>query len=256
MGYEWGSHLFSSPHRFGVLRSLHEGPTDTRGLTEELSASRVTVQRHLNTCGELGWVEKVDGRYELTPVGELVCQSAERFLNRLDVLDDYDRVVGTFADLDPSFDPLLLADATVTLASPANPHSPITHYRTAMAESKTSSVRGISPIVSDLFTEIHGNLLAKGIETELIIPRPVLEQVPEPEESPPDAFTLRVIEETIDFGVTLTDDAAFVGRYEEGTFVACVENDTPAFREWVEDVYDRFRERSRVVPTDGGARES
>lgn len=250
MGYEWGAHLFSSPHRFEVLGSLHEEPTDTRGLTEELSASRVTVQRHLNACGELGWVEKADGRYELTAVGDLVYQSAERFLDRLSVLESHGRVVGTFADLDPGFDPLLLDEATVTVASPTNPHAPITHYRTAMAESETSSVRGISPIVSDLFIEVHERLLADDVETELIMPRPVLERVPEPERSRPEAFTLRTIEDSLEFGLTLTDDAALVGRYEDGAFAACVENDAPPFREWVEGVYERYRERSTIVAAD------
>lgn len=251
MGYEWGSYLFSSPNRFDLLRSLDEEPADTRELTEKLSASRVTVQRHLNACSELGWVRKSGGRYELTPVGDLVYRSAERFLDRLAVLDDHDRIVGTFADLDPGFDPLLLADATVTAASPADPHAPISYYRTAMIESETSSVRGISPIVSDLFTEVHGDLLAAGVETEVIIPRPVLEQVPDPDPdtSPDGSFTLRTIEESLEFGVTLTDDAAFVGRYEEGSFVACVENDAPAFRAWAGDVYERYRERSEVVAT-------
>lgn len=247
MGYEWGAHLFSSQHRFEVLRSLHEEPADTRGLTEELSASRVTIQRHLNACNELGWVEKVDGRYELTAVGDLVYRSAKRFLDRLSVLERHDRVVGTFADRDPSFDPLLLEDATVTVASPTNPHAPISHYQTAMSESETSSVWGISPIVSDLFIEIHGRLLADGVETELIMPRSVLERAPEPEVPPPGVFTLRTIEEPLDFGLTLTDNAAFVGRYDDGTFAACVENDAPAFREWVEGVYERYRKHSTVV---------
>ncbi|MFC4988201.1 helix-turn-helix transcriptional regulator [Saliphagus infecundisoli] len=250
MGYEWGTDLFSSPHRFDVLGSLHEEPTDTRGLTEELSASRVTVQRHLNACGELGWVEKVDGRYELTAVGDLVYLSAKRFLDRLSALERHGPVVGTFADRDPAFDPLLLEEATVTVATPTNPHAPISHYRTAMTDSETSSVRGISPIVSDLFIEVHGRLLADGVETELIMPRPVLERVPEPEEPPPGAFTLRTLEDSVDFGLTLTDDTALVGRYEDGTFAACVENDTPAFREWVKDVYERYRERSTVVARD------
>lgn len=250
MCYEWGTQLFSSPNRLEILRTLESEPADTRELTDALSASRVTVQRHLNQCCDLEWVEKTDGHYELTPIGDAVCRAATDFCERLSILEEHDEVVRTLSKLDGSFDPRLLTDATISVADANSPHEPLTHYRNAMASTSTSSIRGILPVFSELLSEVHGDLLAAGVETELIVPPHVLETAPPVESVPASVFTLRVLERTraLEFAVTLTDDAAFVGGYDDGTFVACIESEDAAFREWVAEVYDTYREQSTHVP--------
>lgn len=250
MGYDWGVQLFASPHRLELLQELRSNPADTQTLTDSLSISRVTVQRHLNQCSELGWVRKSNGRYELTPVGNRVCGAAETFLDRLCVLEENGDVIDSLAAIDDSFDPLLLADATVSVANPNDPHEPIIHYRNAIAETTTDAVRGIMPVFSELLIEVHRDLLNEGVETELVAPRSVLEAAPPPiEEIPSSIFTVYVLEQSLDFGVTLTDDTAFVGTYDDGTFVACIESSDPAFRDWVSEIYDRYRERATRVST-------
>ncbi|MCU4743840.1 ArsR family transcriptional regulator [Halobacteria archaeon AArc-m2/3/4] len=249
MCYSWGTQLFSSPHRLEVLRTLESEPADTRELTDALSASRVTVQRHLNQCRDLEWVEKTDGHYELTPIGDAVCRAATDFCERLSMVEEHEQAVRTLSKLDDSFDPRLLTDATISVADPNSPHEPLTHYRNAMASTSTSSIRGILPVFSELLTEVHGDLLAAGVETELLVPHHVLEAAP-PVDVPASVFTLRVLEQPrkLEFAVTLTDEAAFVGGYDDGTFLACIESEDPAFREWVATVYEDYRERSTHVP--------
>ncbi|THE65229.1 hypothetical protein D8Y22_08425 [Salinadaptatus halalkaliphilus] len=243
MGYDWGTQLFSSPHRLELLRELRSNPADTQALTDALSSSRVTIQRHLNRSSELGWVRKVDGRYELTPLGEHVCAATTAFVDRLSVLQTHEAVIDSLAAIDPSFDPLLLTDATVSVADSNNPHEPIIHYRRAMNETTTESIRGILPVFSELLVEVHRDMLADGVDTELIAPRSVLESAPE--DAPHSSqFSLYVLDRPISFGLTLTDDAAFVGTYDDGTFVACIESSERTFREWASDIYDRYREQA------------
>ncbi|MEY7848951.1 helix-turn-helix transcriptional regulator [Natrarchaeobius sp. A-rgal3] len=253
MGYDRGKQLFSSPHRLELLRALRSKPADTKALTDELSISRVTVQRHTNGCCELGWVRKSDGRYELTPVGEHVCEAATAFLDRLTVLENHEEAVRTLAAVDDSFDPLLLADARISVAEPNSPHDPIIHYRNAMTETNTTAVRGILPVFSELLIEVHHELLEGGTETEVVAPQSVLETAPPPEDVPSSAFTLYTLEETVDFGVTVTDETVLVGVYDDGTFVACIESAEPAFREWATGLYDRYRERATRVPLETAA---
>ena len=251
MGYEWGEELFASPHRLALLRELGAEPADTQSLTDRVSASRVTVQRHLNQCSELGWVRKAEGRYELTPVGEYVCEAAATFLDRLSVLEAHEDVIDNLAAIDDAFDPILLSDATVSVADATNPHQPIIHYRNGMKETTTETVRGITPVFSELLVEVHDELLADGVATELVAPRSVLEAAPPPaDDIPPSMFTLYALEESVDFGVTLTDDTAFVGVYDDGTFEACIESSEPAFREWVADVYESYRDRAVRIPAE------
>lgn len=255
MCYEWGAQLFSSPHRLEILRTLESEPADTRELTEALTASRVTVQRHLNQCQDLEWVEKTNGRYELTPIGAAVCRAVGDFCVRLSILEEHERAVRPLSKLDDSFDPGWLTDATVSVANSNSPHEPLTHYRNAMASTSTSSIRGILPIFSALLAEVHGDLLADGVETELLVPQHVLESAPPVDAVPPSMFTLRVLEQprALEFAVTLTDDAAFVGGYDDGMFVVCIESEDPAFREWVAGVYETYRERSASVPLEAVA---
>ncbi|RQG89088.1 hypothetical protein EA462_11970 [Natrarchaeobius halalkaliphilus] len=259
MCYDWGERLFSSPHRLAVLRELYSEPADTQALTDSLPISRVTVQRHLNGCAELGWARKVDGRYELTPVGNHVCEAAATFLDRLSVLESSGDVIDAVATVDDRFDPILLANATVSVAEPDTPHEPIIHYRNAMAETTTDTVRGILPVFSELIVEVHRDLLASGVETDLIAPRPILETAPPSiAETPSTLFSLYVLEQPLEFGLTLTDDAAFFGAYDDGTFAVCIESSEPAFREWATDRYEHYLERARPVPleADGSGVES
>lgn len=256
MGYDWGEQLFSSPHRLEVLRELQSDPADTQTLTDALSISRVTVQRHLNRCCELGWIHKVDGRYELTPLGDRVCEATATYLDRLDVLESHADVIDGLVAIDDEFDPLLLTDATVSVAESNNPHGPISHYRGAMSEATTDEIRGILPVFSELLIEVHRDRLEAGVETELIVPRSVLEAAPPPDRSVDDGqFTLYVLDKPLEFGVTLTDERAFVGLYDDGVFVACIESDAPAFRGWVADVYEEHREGATrlSLEANGGA---
>ncbi|RQG92089.1 helix-turn-helix transcriptional regulator [Natrarchaeobius chitinivorans] len=249
MGYDRGKQLFSSPHRLALLRELRSQPADTQSLTDALSISRVTVQRHLNRCSKLGWIRKVDGRYELTPVGKHACEAATAFLDRLSVLGEYEDIVHTLAAVDDSFDPLLLADATISVAEPSNPHEPIIHYRNTVTEAATDSIRGILPVFSELLTEVHRDLLKSEVETELVVTQSVLEAAPpDATDIPSDSFGLYVIDEPLEFGLTLFDETAVVGTYDEGTFVSCIESTDPAFREWVVAVYEGYRERASRVP--------
>ncbi|RKD95930.1 helix-turn-helix transcriptional regulator [Halopiger aswanensis] len=257
MGYDWGKQLFSSPHRLEVLRELRAAPADTQTLTDALSISRVTVQRHLNRCCELGWIHKVDGRYELTPLGDRVCEATATYLDRLDVLESHADVIDGLAAIDDGFDPLVLTEATVSVAESNNPHEPISHYRRAMSEATTDEIRGILPVFSELLIEVHRDLLEAGVETELLTPQSVLEAAPPPDQPVAGGqFTLYVHEEPLEFGVTLTDERAFVGLYDDGAFVACIESDEAAFRDWVVDVYEGHRSRARQVGIEAtGARD-
>lgn len=252
MGYDWGKQLFTSSHRLELLQQLRSDPADTQALTERLSISRVTVQRHLNQCCELGWVRKAEGRYELTPVGEHVCTATTTFLDRLEVLETYETVIDGLGAIDDAFDPLMLADATVSVADANNPHEPIIHYRDAITAATPTSARGILPVFSELLIEVHRELLDEGVESELIAPRSVLEAAPPPiDEIPSEIFTVYVLERSLAFGLTLLDDTALVGIYDEGTFVACIESNEPEFREWLVDVYDTYRETATRVPRRG-----
>ncbi|OVE83879.1 helix-turn-helix transcriptional regulator [Natronolimnobius baerhuensis] len=254
MGYEWGTQLFASSHRLALLRELRSNPADTKTLTDTLSISRVTVQRHLNHCTEHGWIRKVDGQYELTPVGERVCDATTTYLEELAVLEEHSAVIDCLASIDDSFDPLLLSDATVSVAEPNDPHEPIYHYRNAITGTTTDTIRGILPIFSELLIEVHRDLLDNGVETELIAPRPVLEAAPPPiEELPSPIFDVYMLEDTLEFGVTLTDERAFVGTYDAGTFVACIESTAPAFRDWADEIYERYRtQATRIQPAHSG----
>ncbi|WP_263020386.1 helix-turn-helix transcriptional regulator [Natronobiforma cellulositropha] len=248
MGYEWGRYLLSSPHRLEVLQALEPPGADTRDLTDSLSISRVTVQRHLNRFADAGWIEKRAGRYVRTPLGEHVFHTTMDFLVRLSLLECHEMVVSSFAGFDETFDPLFLSDATVSVATESAPHGPISHYRKGITAAEPSVVHGIMPVFSELLTEVHARLLAEGVETELIVPRHVLETAPPIEDVPDASFSLFVLEQPVEFGLTVTDTAVFVGGYADRTFVTCVESTDPDVRTWASSLYESYRDQATQVP--------
>ncbi len=107
MSYDWGAYLFASPHRREILKRLSHSPADTRELTEAFPISRVTVQRHVKGFVEFGWVEKVDGVYQTTALGDYVCECASEFLTSLSVLEEHESVIESLTAVE-AFDPTLL----------------------------------------------------------------------------------------------------------------------------------------------------
>lgn len=248
------AYLVGSDNRVEILRALRERPFGPSELASACSCARETAHRTLSGFVERGWVERDDGRYRLTPGGEMVLKQYNRLESTVAGADRLSRLLchapASFRELPVRLLPTLRLET----ATRENPHAPIERFRSVLGEDRIVWFRGITPIVSPLINEAVGAVLDHDTDAELLIDESVL-RVSESEYADAlgaafslDGFTLLLAADTLDYGLTLLDDHAIVSVYDDtGAVVASVDGANGKFIEWVSDLYERERERARVV---------
>lgn len=237
--------LAGSPDRLELLEHLADESAAPRDVAAALDVSTRSAQRNLSQLTERGWAEKRDGRYHLTTIGYLVYATYVDCLDRIDAVDELADFYRYLPGPDAVPDPAWLRDATCVTAEEDHPQAPVDHYVTTVRSLETDHVRMVSPVLSRLFHEPHQKQVIRGASTELILPS---ERVDAAREKNPlefeavlavPRFSLYRTDEPVEFGLTVTDDRAFVLAYDEdGQLQACVEGSDAALREWAIDRFD------------------
>ncbi len=132
--------LVRSTNRLDVLTTLQEGPRDRRDLRADTDFSRVTLSRILGDLTDRGWITRTDGRYEITPEGEIVATELNRLFANLDVIDTLNETLRWLPTERFEFDLRRLADAEVML--------PDAHDLTAQIRWVESQIQGTDRIRS------------------------------------------------------------------------------------------------------------
>ncbi|SIR18009.1 Predicted transcriptional regulator, contains HTH domain [Haladaptatus litoreus] len=244
--------LAGSPERLRLLTHLREQSGSPRDVADATDVSRRSVQRNLSEFADRGWVEKKNGVYELTTSGELVARTHTKYVETLGTISAYDSFYRHLPDADHAPDPGWLADATLVTATADQPQAPVNHYVKRLRARETETVRILAPVLSRLYHDAHAELVLSGVETELIMPPDRIETA---RSSNPLEFRLvsRAIDiyehdGPIDFGLTLGDDWAFAGAYDDdGQLRALLEYDDPNFFDWAETLYQQYRNRSSPI---------
>ena len=232
--------------RAPVFAALRERPLDRRDLQETLDVSRPTVHRLTRALDERGLIERVEGEFALTALGETVAASVESFEREVTAASRVAPVLSAVRDETPPFDATAFADATVTSAEPGNPYRPVNRFMTLVTETET--LRGLDPAtINPLHLDDIHERIVEGMQTEAVFPAAVVSGL---FESAPDrmatAFesgnlSLRT-HDSLPFGLTLCDERVGVGVYDDetGLLRTYVDTDAPAAYEWAEAVYDGY----------------
>mgnify|MGYP000232775584 FL=1 len=254
MSREVVAFLAGSPDRLALLDYLAEEPAAPRDVADALDVSSRGAQRNLSELEDRGWAEKRTGDYHLTTTGHLVRETYTDCLDRLDALCDLSTLYEHLPDPENAPDPAWLADATYVTAEEDHPQAPVTHYVEAVRAVETDHVRMLAPVLSRLFHEPHAKQVQRGATTEVVLPR---DRVSAAREKNPlefetvlavPTFTLYRTDRTVEMGLTVTDDRAFVLAYDtDGNLRACVEGADPALREWAIERFERYRDGASEV---------
>ncbi len=246
--------LADSPDRQRLLRHLVDSSGAPATLAETLSLSRRSVQRHLRQFAERGWVRKTDGHYELTVTGELVAEEHERYLDTLGRIDDLAEFFSHLPDRDHTPDPEWLDTATVATAAPENPQAPVQHYLEHVRSFETDHIRMISPVLSRLFQKAHAELALQGVHTDLVMDTQTVDRAKElnPREfditSSVDVLDIYRYPDDVAFGLTIGDSRVLMGAYDDdGQLRACVGSAESTFVEWSRQLFERYRDRAKLV---------
>lgn len=252
--------LFEVLRRRPVLDALRGGSLDRADLEAALDVSRATSHRITRNLLDLGLIQRVDGRFELTAVGRTLVDAADEFVGLTAAGIHLAPAVDALAHRNevPPVPLSAFADATITTPSVGDPHAPTVRFLELLAESE--SLRGFDTwsVVPTYMAEFQQAIM-DGTETELIDPVDVVEAVmadyPERcvEVCVSGNLTIR-LHDDLPFGLAIFDDHVGVcvrqdgaGRNETGGLTAFVDSDDPAVRTWAEAVFDEYREESVVL---------
>ncbi|QCJ45644.1 MULTISPECIES: helix-turn-helix transcriptional regulator [Haloprofundus] len=245
--------LVGSASRVAVLEQLQRTPQRPIELAETCPCTRETVQRALAGFTERGWVEKRSPQYHLTLGGELVL---DRYHALVEANEDARRIAPFAANVCDSLTDLsheVCQRATITVGTSEDPHAPIHRFLSVLGTDSVGRFRGMTPIVSRVFNEAAARVIAPNTEMELVVDTSVLEASPavDPEATERaaelDQFSLYLSPSPIDVGLALFDGYAWLGAYDTGNLVACLDGDDPELVEWVESEYQSVRETASEV---------
>lgn len=251
---ELAQFLAGSPDRRRVLTRLAAHPGSPAELAEAVPLSRRSVQRHLGQFVERGWATDDGSTYRLTTTGELVVEEHATYLETLDRIERYRPFFGRLPDAEHAPDPRWVADATLVAATPENPQAPVREYIERVRTFDTGRVRMVSPVLSRMFHDVHAELAMDGVHTELVMAADTVERA---RELNPTEFEFVVGVDVLDlyrspdvvaFGLTLGDRDVLMGAYDDdGHLGACVHATNAEFRQWGENLFERYRGRADLV---------
>ncbi len=248
--------LARSEARVTILTHLLvAGPTTRRAFREELNQSRSTVTRALSALSDCGYVEQDGGSYSLTPQGRLVSDSFADLVDTVQATEELGTFLRWFPYSEFEFDIDHLRDGEVTVSTEADPYAPARQHAEALAD--TPRGRQLLPSIDlQMAQRMHDRVLNAELDMEILL-SPGLEETVSTEPFAPvlheqvadGSLRLFVCEQQAPFYLGLTHDLVQIGvEDDEGFPRALLETDSPAVREWAEDVYASFREQARPKP--------
>lgn len=233
--------------RAPLLETLRESPADRAEIQDRLGISRATCHRHTRLLEDMGAIERVDGRFRLTPSGDLLADALARFDREASAALDLAPVLEAVGAAPVAVDPGAFAGATVTSAERGDPYSPVARFVEIVRESET--LRGLdAAVVAPLYVDEIQQRIVAGMWTEDVERPEVVENVlaDYPErcmEACASGHLTVLLQDDLPFGLLLFDDRVGIGVAEPdgGPLRVFVDTDDPAVREWAEAVYEAYR---------------
>ena len=240
-----------------VLEALRDEPLDRREIEACLDVSRATSHRFTQWLDEQGFVEKQDGRFQLTGPGEAVADEVLRFEANVRTVHRLSPLLDAVCEDHQEFVLEPFVDANVSLAKSDEPYRPVERFLSLLG--KSESFRGfnathMAPLVLD---EFHHQIFEES-DSEIIYLFPIVEKLFEtyPERAreaiESGHLALRTRDE-LPYGLAIFDDRVGIGGYDEGTGLmqVFVDTDTQIAREWAERVYASVRASSEPLEESG-----
>lgn len=235
--------------RAPVLQVLQEeGAADRRELEQHLNVSKSTVHRFTRSLREYGLIERADGKFVLTSLGEVSIAEVTAFGTSIETLWELAPVLEIASANGIDFDVTAFTDATVTIAEPGNPYRPVNRFMSVIRE--TNTLRGLDPAsINPLHLDEIYDRIVTGMHTDVVFRPAVVEELltsnPDRARTAFESGNLTIrTHDDLPFGLTLADGRIGVGIYgdETGLLRLYVDTDAPAAREWAESVYTDYRD--------------
>lgn len=244
--------LARADSRVRILESLSESsPVTERALRRQLSASRSTISRGVDSLIEMGWVTEGSDGLELTPTGSLVI---EAFLDLAETMSTAEEL-SPFLEWFPlsEFDLTVeeLRDSEITVAADGNPLAPA-RKQTDLVRT-TSRFRGCFPSLDLGGTElVHDRTIEGEFESEIVVSATVAETIHGEQFAPlfdemlsTGQLTVHVVDSVPFYLGVGADGLTQIGvEDDDGLPRALLETDGGTVHEWATGLFADYRESS------------
>ena len=246
--------LITLVRRAPALAALREQPLDRRDIEERLGVSKPTVHRLTRTLDEMELVERSNGIFVLTGLGETVADVIGEFTRSVETAYRLAPLLETSRCHYPAVDVAGFADATVTTAEPGDPYGPMRRYLSFIEKSNTLRWFDTTTLPPEYVETVHRQI-HDGMNAELIYPPAVISHLysAHPERVAAlvenDRLVLRV-HPSLPYGLAIFDERVAVASYCEttGALRTVIDTGSPAGREWAEDVYEEYCAEATELP--------
>lgn len=257
---QYAEFLFASSGRIEILKCLHETPRSPRDLADVISISHRAVQRNLSALVEKEWVRKTKGEYHLTKKGTVITTEALRFIDNLNLYDDYEDLLCRLPDQMKLPTLQWFRDAELVLGDSNRPQAPAEYTMSSLEDISTNTIRGMTPILTQAYIHDYENSSGRDVETHIILDESLIEvlrsEYPHLIETmhQQEKFNLYLCEISFKFGFLITDEQVFLCGYDEKSwFCVCVKSKNRDLLNWTENIYRDYRNRARVIESQGSS---
>jgi predicted transcriptional regulator len=117
--------LIRSANRVRVLELLVEGPRERRDMQDDIDVTRVTMGRLLGDLEDRGWVERRGHDYHITPLGRIVFEDLDVFLDTVWLAQKLRDLIPHVPTEDLPFDLRRLGEAELVRGDRSDTDAPI-----------------------------------------------------------------------------------------------------------------------------------
>ncbi|MFP8891692.1 helix-turn-helix transcriptional regulator [Natrialbaceae archaeon A-CW2] len=230
-----------------VLEALRTEPLDRREIEDRLDVSRATSHRFTQWLDGQGFVEKVDGRFQLTGRGEAVADEVLRFEANVRTVHRLAPLLDTICADHQEFVLEPFVDAKVTLAEPEAPYQPVERFISLLTESETFRGFNTTHMAPLVLSGFHNQIFDE-TDTEIIylphIGGKLFDTYPKRAQEAIDRGHLALrTRDDLPYGLAIFDERVGIGGYDEATGLmqVFVDTDEPIACEWADRVYASVR---------------
>jgi DNA-binding MarR family transcriptional regulator len=145
------------------------GPTRRWDLYEDISLSRSTITRAVDSLEEVGWLTDEVGTVRLTPIGQFVIAELLALVTSMETAQDLSPFLDWFRLGEYDLEVEDLCGGTITAIGEGDPHAP-TRIQTELIQT-TSRFRALFPSLDLEGTKLaHERMLNGEFEAEIVVP--------------------------------------------------------------------------------------
>lgn len=247
--------LFSAQGRYPLLLILRNRNRSVSELNEALNSSKATLNRDLRRLESRNWIKRTGNKCTLTPVGKRIVEELTGTVTEINRIEQ----INTLLDVLPTefATKSWIFEAEVVISDDYNPYRPLERFFSTLRN--TDTVRTIAPYSSGLYDEKYIEFIrCNDTNSEVILCDRIIQNFDKTdadylaELKKDTTTTLYVTDKAIQYGLSIHDDQAIIGGYNQlGQLQALGIVTNADAVTWAKEKFAECSDRSRTIGSSG-----